>query len=174
LAIADRMARLLDAPIGLESRPGTGTVFSLAVPRAAESLVRPATVLPRTGLVGTRVLVVDNEAPARAGLRLLLEGMGCVVDDAADGQGAQRLLQTRQADLWLLDYHLDDGDTGIRVHAALVDAHGARPAVILSADAGADVRAAVHEAGLPLLMKPLKPLALKSVLDRLLASRGVG
>jgi len=45
--------------------------------------------------------------------------------------------------------------------------------VILSADAGADVRAAVQEAGLPLLMKPLKPLALKSVLDRLLAARAV-
>jgi hypothetical protein len=45
--------------------------------------------------------------------------------------------------------------------------------VILSADAGPQVRAAVHEAGLPLLMKPLKPLALKSVLDRLLAARMV-
>jgi hypothetical protein len=32
----------------------------------------------------------------------------------------------------------------------------------------------VHEAGLPLLMKPLKPLALKSVLDRALASRAIG
>ena len=42
------------------------------------------------------------------------------------------------------------------------EAHGARPTVILSADASADVRAAVQEAGLPLLMKPLKPLALKS------------
>jgi hypothetical protein len=31
----------------------------------------------------------------------------------------------------------------------------------------------VQEAGLPLLMKPLKPLALKSVLDRLLAARAV-
>jgi hypothetical protein len=45
--------------------------------------------------------------------------------------------------------------------------------VILSADHTESVRRAVHEAGLPLLMKPLKPLALKSVLDRLLAARAV-
>ena len=67
----------------------------------------------------------------------------------------------------------DDGATGVGAHAALSESHGARPTLILSADAGADVRAAVHEAGLPLLMKPLKPLALKSVLDRLLAARAV-
>ena len=44
--------------------------------------------------------------------------------------------------------------------------------MILSADQGEPVRRAVHEAGLSLLLKPLKPLALKSVMDRLLAARG--
>src|SRR5690606_24435343 len=107
-----------------------------------------------------------------AALRQLLEGMGCVVVDAGDGQAARQHLQDTLADLWLFDYHLDDGDTGVQVHARLAEEFGARPAVILSADTGTEVRAAVHEAGLPLLMKPLKPLALKSVLDRLLAARG--
>jgi CheY-like chemotaxis protein len=82
-------------------------------------------------------------------------------------------LAATPADLWLFDYHLDDGATGVGAHEHLSATQGARPTVILSADAGADVRAAVHEAGLPLLMKPLKPLALKSVLDRLLAARAV-
>ncbi len=44
---------------------------------------------------------------------------------------------------------------------------------MLSADAGETVRRAVQEAGLLLLLKPVKPLALKSVLDRLLAARMV-
>src|SRR5690606_728691 len=174
LAIADRMARLLEAPIGLESRPGAGTVFSLTVPRAATQAAPAALAVPRQGLAGTRVLVLDNEPIARAGLRQLLEGMGCLVVDAGDGEAARRHLQAMPADLWLFDYHLDDGDTGVQVHARLAEEFGARPAVILSADAGAEVRAAVHEAGLPLLMKPLKPLALKSVLDRLLVARGMG
>ncbi|MNW14817.1 hypothetical protein D3C71_2131560 [compost metagenome] len=50
---------------------------------------------------------------------------------------------------------------------------GARPTLILSADRGEAVRRAVEEAGLSLLAKPVKPLALKSVLDRALAAREV-
>ena len=38
---------------------------------------------------------------------------------------------------------------------------------------GEEVRRAVHEAGLSLLAKPVKPLALKSMLDRALAAREV-
>ncbi|WP_447412991.1 hypothetical protein, partial [Clostridium perfringens] len=73
--------------------------------------------------------------------------------------------------LCVFDYHLDDGDTGVRVAHALAASCGARPTVILSADAGDDVRACVAEAGHLLLHKPLKPLALKSTLDRLIAAR---
>ena len=170
LAIADRMARLLEAPIGLDSRPGSGTVFSLTVPRAAAQPMPAMAASPRPGLAGTRVLVLDNEPVALAALRQLLEGMGCIVVAAGDGEAARRHLLAAPADLWLFDYHLDDGDTGVEVQARLAGEFGARPAVILSADAGAEVRAAVHEAGLPLLLKPLKPLALKSVLDRLSAA----
>ena len=173
LAIADRMARLLEAPIRLRSRPGAGSVFALVLPRAAAPATPRSAGPVRAGLAGTRVLVVDNEAAARAALRQSLEGMGCVVADAADLAGARACLRAQAADLWLFDFHLDDGDTGVRLHALLAREFGARPAVILSADTGSEVRAAVHEAGLPLLMKPLKPLALKSVLDRLLAARAV-
>ena len=73
--------------------------------------------------------------------------------------------------LWLFDYHLDAGDTGAALYLRMLQRFGARPALILSADGSEAVRRAVHEAGLPLLAKPLKPLALKSVLDRLLAAQ---
>jgi|GEM_PF-5412134 len=51
---------------------------------------------------------------------------------------------------------------------------GPIPAVVISADHGEAVRAAVATAGVPLLMKPLKPLALKSLMARLLAARAAG
>ena len=50
----------------------------------------------------------------------------------------------------------------------------AAPCLILSADQTGAVRVAAQDAGLPLLMKPLRPLALKSVLDRVLAARSIG
>ena len=172
LAIADRIAELLQAPIGLRSRPGRGTAFTLRVERVGS---RPRVVAPlavqRQGLSGTRVLVLDNDPLALEALAQLLRTWGCEVVTAGDGEQATAALAHEPAALWLFDYHLDDGDTGPAVVERLAARFGARPTVILSADAGEAVRRDVQAAGFTLLRKPLKPLALKSVLDRLLASR---
>ncbi len=170
LAIADRIARLMHAPLRLRSRLGRGTAFSLRMPRASAA-TRGEAGLPRAGLAGTRILIVDNDPAALAALQGLLEGWGCTVDAAADGAGAEARLGAHPAALWLFDYHLDDGDTGIALHARLRERFGERPTLILSADDSGDVRRAALEHGLSLLQKPVRPLALKSVLDRMLASR---
>ena len=170
LAIADRIAQLLHAPLALRSRLGSGTVFSVSVPCVATARAEtPAK--PRHRLAGTRVLLVDNDPLALAALASLLQGWGCEVVTAGDGEAAEQALEAGTAALWLFDYHLDDGDTGTALVARLSARFERRPAMILSADTGDAVRRAVHEAGLPLLAKPMKPLALKSVLDRLLAAR---
>ena len=173
LAIAERIAGLLQAPLTLRSEPGRGTMFAITVP-AVPARVREAAPLPvpRPSLPGVHVLVVDNEPLAMDALRRVLEGWGCRVSAAARGSDAHAAIANDPADAWLFDYHLDD-DTGVALRERLVLQHGARPTVILSADHTEAVRRDVHEAGLPLLMKPLKPLALKSVLDRLLAARAV-
>ncbi|MDQ3205798.1 MAG: PAS domain-containing hybrid sensor histidine kinase/response regulator [Pseudomonadota bacterium] len=172
LSIADRIARLLEVPLSLRSQVQRGTVFSVRVARAA---VRAglAPEPPRQALDGLRVLVVDNDPLALAALSEVLRGWGCDVATASDGDSAQVCLERSQASLWLLDYHLDDGDTGVALASRLARSFGPRPALILSADTGGFVRSAVLEAGLSLLSKPAKPLALKSVLDRLLASTQV-
>jgi CheY-like chemotaxis protein len=172
LAIADRIARLLDAPLTLRSQPGVGTVFAVMVERVPTPS-QAAKAGRATALAGLDVLVVDNEALALDALVQVLRGWGCHVNPANDTHTAQAALERQAADLWLLDYHLDDGDTGVALHQCLSETHGPRPTLVLSADAGETVRRAVHEAGLPLLLKPVKPLALKSVLDRLLAARRV-
>lgn len=173
LSIAERIAELLHAPLALRSEPGRGTMFSITVP-AVPARVREAAPLPtpRPSLPGVHVLVVDNEPLAMDALRRVLEGWGCRVSAAARGIDAHAAIANDPADAWLFDYHLDD-ETGVSLRERLVLQHGARPTVILSADHTEAVRRDVHEAGLPLLMKPLKPLALKSVLDRLLAARTV-
>ncbi|HEY4555201.1 MAG TPA: PAS-domain containing protein, partial [Lysobacter sp.] len=171
LAIAERMAQLLHAPLSLHSRPGRGTRFGIGVPCAAAQSRAPAPVIDtRVQLPGTRVLILDNEPVALAALQRLLESWGCHVSAVRSGADAHAALAARAADVWLFDYHLDDDDTGVAVRHRLAEAFGGRPAVILSADRTDAVRRTVHEAGLPLLMKPLKPLALKSVLDRVLAA----
>ena len=172
LAIADRIADLLDAPLTLRSQPGVGTVFAVQVARAPTP-AQAARAGRAQALAGLKVLAVDNEPLALDALVQVLRGWGCHVTPATCLRTAQAAIDRQPADLWLLDYHLDDGDTGVELHEHLSATHGPRPTLVLSADPGETVRRAVHEAGLPLLLKPVKPLALKSVLDRLLAARMV-
>ncbi|MBO9717075.1 MAG: PAS-domain containing protein [Pseudoxanthomonas sp.] len=172
LSIADRIARLLQAPLTLRSRPGRGSVFAVEVERASP----PAVVAQvrahgaAQGLAGRRVLLVDNDADALAALARLLAGWGCEVATAADGEGAAAAVAQQPADLWLFDYHLDRGDTGVLLASRLAGRYGAAPCLVLSADASDATRAAVQDAELGLLAKPVRPLALKSVLDRMLAA----
>ncbi len=171
LAIADRIARLLDAHLGVSSEVGRGTAFALTVARAAPGNAHQSAAEPGATLHGTRVLVVDNDPTALDAMTAVLSGWGCVVDAAANGEAACTAMRGSGAALWLLDYHLDDGDTGIALHARLVAEFGERATLILSADDSVELRREVLEHGLALLAKPVRPLALKSVLDRLLAAR---
>ena len=178
LAIADRIAGLLGAPLRLRSKLGHGTVFSVAVaavptPTNALSAARAEVGVAETpGAI--RVLVVDNDPAALAGLAGLLRGWGYTVAEASGEAGAVAAMQAAPAALWLFDYNLDDGDTGTALQTRLSERFGARPTLILSADDSLATRREVLEQGLTLLHKPVRPLALKSIMDRLLAARAVG
>ncbi|MGH8027745.1 MAG: hybrid sensor histidine kinase/response regulator, partial [Pseudoxanthomonas sp.] len=170
LSIADRIAHLLQAPLSLRSRIGCGAVFGVAVRTASPSRA-VAVAFAKPALSGRRVLALDNDPVSLDALRRVLTGWGCEVLVARNGADAMERLAEAEADLWLFDYHLDGGDTGVAAAQRLTQRFGARPCLILSADLTETVRRAVQEAELPLLAKPVRPLALKSVLDRLLAAR---
>jgi len=171
LAIAERVSRLLGHPLRLRSWPGRGTVFAIEVPRAAPSpAVAAAPEPPTPEPPRSRVLVVDNDPDVLRGMQALLSGWQCEVLAARDGEQALRLVADATPDLVLLDFHLDGGQTGLMLRESLAAAMPARPCVIITADHSAEVRDAVAAAGCTLLHKPLKPLALKSVMARLLAA----
>ncbi len=170
LTIAHRIAELLHAPLQLASVLDRGSAFSITVARATPPVAPP--IQPSAGgastLKGIRVLVVDNDPDALEAIRKLLVSWGCDViavrDPGALGASAH------DAALWLFDYHLDDGDTGVALWKRLVAVHGPRPTVILSADNGSGTREAVRAVGLSLLNKPFKPLALRWAINHLLAA----
>lgn len=170
LTIAHRIADLLHAPLHLRSVPEHGSAFSISVQRAAPPAT-PRSSPPSVGssaLKGVRVLVVDNDPDALEAMRQLLLSWGC--DVIAAGQADDIGPSAHEAALWLFDYHLDDGDTGVALWKRLVGMHGPRPTVILSADAGSETREAVRGVGLSLLNKPFKPLALRWAINHLLAA----
>ena len=64
----------------------------------------------------------------------------------------------------LVDYHLDHGD-GITAIAELRRSHGSSlPAILVTADRSAAVRAQAHTQDIQVLHKPIKPAALRALL----------
>jgi len=168
LAIAERMARLLDHPLVLESTEGRGTLFGVEVGRADSVAPRPGGRDTSTMREGGRVLVVDNDSQMLASLEQLLGDWGFLVDSASDTIHAHRECGESSFDLLILDYHLDDGATGLDLLRQLRASGVSAPALLISADHAAELRNAAREAGCELLHKPIRPLAMRSVLRRLL------
>ena len=170
LAIADRIARLLGHRISLRSRPGHGTVFSIEIPMTAALTQPPAVVAPPVqALPRRRLLVVDNDPAVLKAMQALLAGWQSEVTPAQTPAQARQLFADHGADALLLDYHLDDHVSGLQLRESLGSAAQGIPCVIITADHGKAVSDAVLAAGCHLLHKPLKPLALRSLLAQLIA-----
>lgn len=175
LAIADRLARLMNHPLSLRSWPGRGSVFSITVPLGDPAQVSiPPGASPATRsdyLRGITVLVLDNEQAVMEGMKALLQSWGASVIAARDGATAMALTSTRQRppDLALIDFHLDEGDDGLQVLLRL-QASWKRPVpgIIITAD---PTQQACDVGGqhFPVLGKPIKPAALRALMSRLLS-----
>ncbi len=169
LAIAERMARLLDHRLDLRSWPGRGSVFSVTVPRcAALATVANAPVAPESFASENEyagvALIVDNEAQALAALKALLTGWGWTVLAAGDADRALQLARDERPDIAILDYHLGGGNDGLTLYAKLLELLGELPAVVVTADRDAALRRRARDLDVVVLYKPLKPLALAQVL----------
>ncbi|MDR9453910.1 MAG: PAS-domain containing protein [Wenzhouxiangella sp.] len=168
LAIAERMARLLDHPLRLESKAGGPTLFGVVVPRVAPQHQPNPTGSIDQPVSRGRVVVVDNDASMRDSLSALLGSWGYDVAVACDLDGALAEVRRGGCELLVLDYHLNQGLTGLDVHQAIMAAGDTIPAVMVSADHAAEVRQAAHAAGCEFLHKPIRPLALRSVITNIL------
>ncbi|HBX54181.1 MAG TPA: hybrid sensor histidine kinase/response regulator, partial [Pseudomonas sp.] len=176
LAIADGLCRVLNHKLEVRSWPGKGSVFSVCVP-----LVRTPVPLPqRTSselngqlLTGSRVICIDNEDSILTGMHSLLSRWGCQVWTARNRLECEHLLsEDVRPHLALVDYHLDEGETGTELMAWLRTRLGEPvPGVVISADGRPELIAAVHAAGLDYLAKPVKPAALRALLSRHLTLR---
>lgn len=169
LAICRRLARVLNHELHLRSEPGKGSAFCLSLPITHErSSLQPdqppAKPARASGLQGLRVLCVDNDAQVLKASRLLLEQWGCVVESASNVE--QALPLAGEVDIWLLDYHLDDKQLGTAVIDAF--AQGPRkPCILITADHSGEADAAAAARDCHILKKPLKPAALRALLERL-------
>ncbi|RON49654.1 hybrid sensor histidine kinase/response regulator [Pseudomonas frederiksbergensis] len=170
LAIADGLCQVLGHTLRVRSWPGRGSVFSVSVPLARAQTVVPNTVVELNGKLptGAQVLCVDNEDSILIGMNSLLTRWGCQVLTARNREECAALLADgMRPQLALVDYHLDEGETGTDLMAWLRTRLGEPvPGVVISADGRPETVARVHAAGLDYLAKPVKPAALRALLSR--------
>lgn len=170
LAIADGLCRVLGHQLQVRSWPGKGSVFSVSVPLAHAQSTAPSKVTKLNGQLptGAQVLCIDNEDSILIGMNSLLSRWGCQVYTARNRDDCAALLSDGiRPQLALVDYHLDNGETGTELMAWLRTQLGEPvPGVVISADGRPEMVAQVHAAGLEYLPKPVKPAALRALLSR--------
>jgi CheY-like chemotaxis protein/anti-sigma regulatory factor (Ser/Thr protein kinase) len=169
LSIVERISRVLDHQVEIQSKPGRGSRFSVTVPLApALPLGTKKDKPPRIEMVqlaDLAVLCIDNEPKILDGMATLLGGWGCHVLKAADLKTALATVSEAKAPPSgvLVDYHLDSGN-GIEAIAALRSRYGDLPAILITADRSLVVRDQAREEGIQVLHKPIKPAALRALL----------
>ncbi len=174
LAIVERIGRLLGHRIGLRSRLGIGSIFSVDVPLATgepDRVESPITTAASEDapLRHCRVWCVDDDRHVCEATRTLLERWDCEVALSAGPVEALAAATPRNAPhILLLDAQL--GDTrGVDLHPRLCERWGTTPATILitaTRDDGLRLRAL--ELGWNLLTKPIRPSALRSLMMQVL------
>lgn len=175
LAIVERIAKILGHPIHVQSVVGKGSVFSVDVPlcEGGKQLGTQAEPLPKPpyNLSGVPVLIIDNEGSITHSMADLLNEWGMIPHCAVSKSTA--LAEMKYAEhtpvAILADYHLDDGETGIRVIQDIHAVYGSDiPAVIITADRTQTVSNECERLGYHILNKPLKPAKLRALLNHLL------
>jgi Na+/proline symporter/signal transduction histidine kinase len=179
LAICDRIGRMLDHEIDVSSKPGHGSCFSVIVPLAHQSDIEKAESpdvvhAEAFGFKDLVVLCVDNEPDILEAMNLLLDRWGCptVMLARTQAQAAQQVLMHGTPDFVLVDYHLDDQSHGLQVMQHLDNILGTRlPAIVITADRTSELEEAVKARGYGLLLKPIRPAALRALMTNMLKTK---
>jgi CheY-like chemotaxis protein/nitrogen-specific signal transduction histidine kinase len=177
LVFVRRLARAMGGDLTVESTPGRGSTFRLAVTiKPAPDTPYPATrgIAKSGSPKGLRVLCADDNPFARAVLKTVLTELGHRVDFAADGKATVGAVASGDYDLVLMDLTLPgmDGSAATRAIRALNGPAARIPIIGVSCRTEPHEIEAARAAGMDaFLAKPVSPALLAQTLAEL---RGVG
>jgi signal transduction histidine kinase len=173
LAIVDRLCRLLEHPITLRSTVGTGSCFSVAVPRAVEAATseKPETRAATDVVRGRLIVVLDNDLLVLEGMDTLLRSWGYRVITGATQQAILARLEKHGSlpDLIIADYRLAEGETAAHFIERLHTISSAPiPAILVSGDTNPELEHDARVNGYHLLHKPLDPMTMRALVTHFL------
>ncbi len=171
LAISRQLVRLMGGEIAVESTHGAGSRFHFCLRLDLQAAQDVPQLVDHPGILGSRVLIVDDNASARDILAAMSRALGLRPDTAVDGEDALRKVAVADAAdepyrVMLLDWRMP-GIDGVECAYLLQRRAGGRhptPAVLmLTAFNRDDVQRQLAERRLSvgaLLIKPVTPSTL--------------
>jgi CheY-like chemotaxis protein len=174
LSVSHGIIAAHEGRITVESQPGRGTRFVVALPLGAAAGLPPGEELPtpRASPVLGRVLVVDDEQEIAELVAEHLRRDGLTVEVVASGRMALARLERQPFDLIVSDLRMPDLDGAALLRALERDRPElARRVILITGDAlGAELNEAVRQANLPILEKPLDLEALRGQVRQMLGA----
>ncbi len=164
LSMVHGFANQLGGTATLDSEPGRGTTVSVYLPRADDSIEdnEEPSADPARPL---EVLLVDDDAGARASARDMLIELGHNVAEAPGGEQALELLQTRHFDLLVADFAMP-GMNGAELADAAAGLVPGLPVVFVTGYAGDDALRSRMARGCWIVEKPFSLDKIAAVLRR--------
>lgn len=142
LAITKKLVDVMDGKIGVQSKEGEGTTFTIEIPfQVAEAFVEEEKKGECNCFEGKKLLVVEDNELNQEIAKVILEGHGFVVEVSGDGEDAVERVKSAAPgdfDLILMDIQMPlmDGYQATRVIRALEDETKAKiPIVAMTANA---------------------------------------
>ena len=174
LAIAKQLSGLMHGEVGVESALGKGSAFWFTARLGKAKGVMPK-LLPKEGLRGKKVLIVDDNEAARNVLDDLLTGMTFKADQVASGAEAVEEVKNAAAmdvpyEIVFLDYQMP-GMNGVEAAKAIKALNlPLRPHLVMVTSYGReDVIRQAEATGLEeILIKPVNASILFNAVSRLL------
>lgn len=174
LAIVDKMAKVLEHDIHVQSYLGRGSCFSVSLPivTASQFYQKRAPELSQPqALNDARVWVIDNDPKICDAMDVLLSMWGCEVAVATSLEVLQDSIDIEEAlcDILIVDYHLDHEQTGIMVSKDIASIRqSSLPTIMISANYSQALQEECKQNGIILLNKPVKPLKLRMTMQQCL------
>jgi len=171
LGLVRRMQKQLGLATEIHSIPGKGSCFSIGIPLAQSDIVvdlptQQSITTPEEKLAHCYVWCIDDEKNNLTAMNTLLSHWQCDCrtfnhfNDALQAEG--------EAELLLVDYHLDDNKDGLSLIKALRTRAGKNiPAVLITALRDPKLIEQCKQSQITYMAKPAKPAKLRALIQHI-------
>ena len=134
LSICDRLVKVMNGTISMQSKEGEGSVFSFVVPLKGSALV--AVPAGTNELSGVKLLIVDDNAAARQILQSYATSWGMRNDTASSGEEALQKMRQAHDDgdpykVGIIDLVMPESDGILLAQEVAQDPRTMQPALLL-------------------------------------------